>query len=48
MLHRTAILLLHDLTHTPVRRGAIRDREVPARDITREEDRDIPYRRFWI
>jgi hypothetical protein len=41
MLHRTPILLSHNLTQTPIRRCAIGDGEVPSRDITREKDRDV-------
>jgi hypothetical protein len=50
MLHRTTWLLLHYLAQTriPGRRSAIRDREIPASDITREEDRDVEDRRHRI
>lgn len=41
MLHRTPILLSHNLIQTSIRRCAIGDGEVPSRDITREKDRDV-------
>lgn len=50
MLHGGTRLLLHDLSQTRVvgRRGAIRDGEVIACGITREENRDVPDRRVGI